>query len=29
LEVVKGNSFSILQSDYLNQVAHDANIKIG
>jgi hypothetical protein len=28
LEVVKGNFFSILQSDYLNQVAHDANIKI-
>jgi hypothetical protein len=29
LEVVKGNSFSVLQTEYLNQVAHDADIKIG
>jgi hypothetical protein len=29
LEVVKGNSFSDFQTDYLNQVAQDAHIRIG
>jgi hypothetical protein len=29
LKPIKGNSFSALQFDYLNQVALDANIKIG
>jgi hypothetical protein len=29
LELIKGNSFVGLQVDYLNQIAHDANIRIG
>jgi hypothetical protein len=29
LEGIKGNSFTILQIDYLNQIAQDASIEIG
>jgi hypothetical protein len=29
LEDVKGNSFAVLQVDYLNQIARDASIRIG
>jgi hypothetical protein len=29
LEPIKGNSFSVLQSDSLNQIALDVNLKIG
>jgi hypothetical protein len=29
LEGIKGNSFAILQIDYLNQIAQDASIETG